>query len=57
MRDMVASAVAEAQASHAAALHDPAGSARAFLSQAALPDVSALNRAGALRLLPAMHGS
>ena len=44
----------EAHEAHAAAQHDPAGSARAFLSEAALPDVRALNGAGAPTLLPAM---
>ena len=40
---------------HAAARRDPAGSARAFLSETALPAVRALNGAGAPALLPAMH--
>ena len=55
MRDMVAGTVAEAHPAHAAALHDPAGTARACLGEAAHPTVLALNRAGALTLLPAMH--
>ena len=38
-----------------AARHDPAGSARAFSSEAALPAVRALNGAGGPTLLPAMH--
>ena len=38
---------------HAAAQHDLAGSARAFLREAALLPVRALNRAGAPALLPA----
>ena len=45
----------EVHAGHAAAQHDTAGSARAFLSEAALPAVCALNGAGAPALLPAMH--
>ena len=52
---LVADAVTEAHEAHAAARRDPAGSARAFLSEAALPAVRALNRAGAPALLPAMH--
>ena len=55
MRGLVAGEVAEAHAAHAAALHDPAGSARVFLGVAALPAVKALNGAGALKLRPAMH--
>ena len=51
----MADAVLETHDAHAAAQHDPAGSARAFLSEAALPAVRALNRAGAPTLLPAMH--
>ena len=47
--------MAEANAAHAAGLHDPAGSVRAFLSAAALPALRALNAAGAPTLLPAMH--
>ena len=49
-------AVTEAHEAHAAAQRDPAGGARAFLSEAALPAVRALNGAGAPRLLRAMHG-
>ena len=52
---LVADAVTEAPEAHAAAQHDPTGSARAFLSKAALPAVRALNGAGAPTLLPAMH--
>ena len=52
---LVAHAVTEAHKARAAALHDPAGSARAFLSEAALRAVRALNGAGAPTLLPAMH--
>ena len=55
IRGLVADAVTEAQQAHAAAQHDPAGIARDFLSEAALPAVCALNRAGAPTLLPAMH--
>ena len=55
VRGLVAGAVAKAHAAHAAAPHDPAGSVRAFLNAAALPAVRALNRAGALTLVPAMH--
>ena len=55
VRDLVADAVAEAHESHAAAQQNPAGSARAFLSEAALPAIHALNRAGAPTLLPEMH--
>ena len=55
VRDLVADAVTEAHAAHAAAQHDPAGSARAFLSEGALPAVRALNGAGGPTLLPAMH--
>ena len=55
MPDMVVGAVAEAHVAHAAALHDLPGSAGAFLGKAILPTVWALNRAGALTLLPAMH--
>ena len=43
VRGLVAGAVAEAQAAHAAALHDPTGSTRTFLGEAALPAVRALN--------------
>ena len=52
---LVADAVTEAHEAHAAAQHDPAGSARAFLSEATLPAVRALNVAVARTLLPAMH--
>ena len=45
----------EAHEAHAAAQRDPTGSARAFLGEAALPAVRALNGAGAPTLLPAMH--
>ena len=44
-----------AHKAHAAARHDPAGSARNFLGEAALPAVRTLNAAGARTLLPAMH--
>ena len=52
---LVADAVKEAHKVHAAAQRDPTGSGRAFLNEAALPDVRALNGAGAPTLLPAMH--
>ena len=52
---LVADAVTEAHEAHAAAQHDPAGSARTFLSEAALLAVCALNGEGAPTLLPAMH--
>ena len=55
VRRLVADAVAEAHEAHAAAQHDPAGSARAFLSKAALPAIRALNGAKGPTLLPAMH--
>ena len=55
VRGLVADAVTEAHEAHAAAQRDPTGSARAFLSKAALPAVRALNGAGARTLLPAMH--
>ena len=55
VRGLVADAVTEAHEAQAAAQHDPAGSARAFLSKAALPAVRALNAARAPTLLPAMH--
>ena len=51
----MADAVTKAPKAHTAAQHDPAGSARDFLSEAALPAVRALNRAGAPPLLPGMH--
>ena len=54
-RGLVLSAVAETHASHAAALHEESSSASAFLGEAALLAVRALNGAGALTLLPAMH--
>ena len=56
VRGLVAGAVAEAHAALAAVLHHPAGSARAFLTEAALPAIQALNGVGALTLLLAMHG-
>ena len=55
VRSPVADTVREGHAAHAAAQHDPAGSARTFLGEAALPAVRALNGAGAPALLPAMH--
>ena len=55
VRGLVADAVTEAHEAHAAAQHDPASSARAFLSEAALPAVRALNGARSPTLLPAMH--
>ena len=55
VRGLVADAVTEAHEAHAAAPGDPAGSARAFLSETALPAVRALNGAGAPALLLAMH--
>ena len=55
VRGLIADAVTEAHEAHAAAQHLPAGSARAFLSEAALPAVRALNRAGGPTLLLAMH--
>ena len=51
----MADAVTEEHAAHAGAQHDPAGSAKAFLGQAALPVVCTLNGVGAPALLPAMH--
>ena len=50
----MADAVTEAHKAHTATGHDPAGSVRAFLSEAALPAVRALNGAGATTLLPGM---
>ena len=47
--------MAEAHKAHAAARRDLTGSARAFLNEAALPTVRALNGAGAPTPLPAMH--
>ena len=55
VRGLVADAVTEAHKAHAAAQHDPAGSARAFLSGATLPAVRALNGAVGPTLLPGMH--
>ena len=55
VRSLVVDAVTEAHEAHADAQHDPAGSARTFLGEAALPAVRALNGAGAPTLLPAMH--
>ena len=55
VRGLVVDAATEEHEAHAAAQHDLAGSARAFLSGAALPAVRALNGAGAPTLLPAMH--
>ena len=55
VRGLVADAVTEAQKAHTAAQHDPAGSARAFLSEAVLPAVRTLNREGGPTLLPGMH--
>ena len=52
---LVAGAVAEAHAAHGAALHDPAGSARAFPNEAALPAVRAMNGAAAQTLLQMMQ--
>ena len=52
---LVADAVTEAHEAHAAARRVPTGSARAFLTETALPAVCALNGAGAPTLLPAMH--
>ena len=52
---LVADAVTEAHEAHAAARRDPTGSARAFLTETALPAIRALNGAGAPTLLPAMH--
>ena len=54
-RGLVAGAVAEAHAAHAAVLQDPAGSAGTFLGEAALLAVRALNGAGAATLLPAIQ--
>ena len=55
VQGLVAGAVTEAHAAHAAALQDPAGSGTTFLGEAALPAVRALNGAGAPALLLAMH--
>ena len=54
-RGLVAGAVVVAHAAHAAALHNPVGSARTFLGEAALPAIRSLNGAGAPTLLPALH--
>ena len=54
-RGLVADAVTEAHQAHAAAQHDPAGNAKAVLSEAALPAIRALNGAGPPTLLPATH--
>ena len=45
VRSLVADGVMEAHAAHATALHDPAGSARTFLGEDALPAVRSLNEA------------
>ena len=55
VRGLVAEAVTEAHEAHAADQRDLTGSAGAFLNEAALPAVRALNRAGVPTLLPAMH--
>ena len=55
VRGLVTDAVTEAHEAHAAAQHDPAGSTKAFLSEAALPAIRALNGPGAPTLLLAMH--
>ena len=55
VRGLVADAVTEAHETHTAAQQDPAGSATAFLSEAALPAIRALNGAAAPTLLLAMH--
>ena len=55
MLGLIAGMVAKAHAAHAAALHDPTGSARILLGEAALRAFRGLNGAGALTLLPAMH--
>ena len=55
VRGLVADAVAEAQEALAAARCDLTGSARAFLSETALPAIRALNGVGAPTLLLAMH--
>ena len=55
VRGLVADAVTEAHEAHTAAQHDPAGSAWAFLSEAAHPAIRALNGAGGPTLLSAMH--
>ena len=55
LQGLVADAVTEVHEAHAAVQHNAAGSARAFVSKAALPAVRALNGAGAPTLLPAMQ--
>ena len=55
VQSLVADALKEAHEGDAAAQHDPAGSARAFLGGAALPAVRALSGAWAPTLFPAMH--
>ena len=55
VRSLLADVVTEAHKAHAATQHNPAGSVRTFLSEAALPAVCALNGAGAPTLLPEMH--
>ena len=55
VRGLVADAVTEAQEAHAAAQHDPGGSARTFLGEAPLPAIRALSGVGAPTLLQAMH--
>ena len=55
VQGLVAGAVLEAHAAHAAPLHNLAGSARTFRCEAAFPAVRALNGAGAPTLLPAMN--
>ena len=51
----MADAVTEAHKAHAAAQHDPAGSTRTFLGEAALPAVRTLDGAGTPTPLPVMH--
>ena len=55
VRGLVADAVREAHEAHAAAEQEPAGSATAFLSEAALPAIRALNGAGGPTLLLGRH--
>ena len=55
VRSLVADALKGTHEAHAAAQHDPAGSARTFLGEAALLAVRALNGLGAPTLLPVMH--
>ena len=52
---LVADTVTEVHKAHAATQHDPAGSARIFLSEAAVPAVRPLKGAGAPTLQTAMH--